>query len=86
MDAGQEKYGAGFTRDVCTGGAYIMCDQVYALELGTRVHVEVLLPTLDANREPAQLCAEVAVARLSGHNENPGFALQGEFKEAAQPE
>jgi hypothetical protein len=79
MDAGQQKHGAGFTRDVGTAGAYITCDRLYALELGMQVRLEVVLPALDANSEPAQLCAEGSVARLSGHNEKPGFALQGEL-------
>jgi hypothetical protein len=79
MDAGQQKHGAGFTRDVGTAGAYITCDRLYALELGMQVRLEVLLPALEAKSEPAQLCAEGSVARLSGHNEKPGFALQGEL-------
>jgi hypothetical protein len=79
MDAGQQKHGAGFTRDAGTAGAYITCDRPYALELGMQVRLEVLLPVLDANSEPAQLCAEGSVARLSGPSEMPGFALQGEL-------
>lgn len=77
MEAGQQKHGAGFTRDVSTGGAYISCDRLYGLEIGTQVRLEVVLPALDVNSEPAQLCAEGSVARLSGPNEKPGFALQG---------
>lgn len=79
MEAGQQKYGAGFTRDVSTAGAYITCDWLYALEVGIQVRLEVVLPALDANSEPAQLCAEGSVARLSDPNEKPGFALQGEL-------
>jgi hypothetical protein len=79
METGQQKHGAGFTRDVGTAGAYITCDRLYALEIGMQVRLEVVLPALDANIDPAQLSAEGSVARLSGHNEKPGFALQGEL-------
>lgn len=79
IETGQQKHGAGFTRDMSTAGAYISCDRLYALEIGMQVRLEVVLPALDADSEPAQLCAEGSVARLSGHNEKPGFALQGEL-------
>lgn len=79
MVAGQQKHGGGFTRDVSTAGAYITCDRPYAVGIRMKVRLEVVLPALDANSEPAQLCAEGSVTRLSGHNEKPGFALQGEL-------
>lgn len=79
IETGQQKHGAGFTRDVSTAGAYITCDRLYVLEIGMQVCLEVVLPALDAGNDPAQLCIEGSIARLSGYNEKPGFALQGEL-------
>lgn len=84
IDTGRQKHGAGFTRDVSTAGAYIASDRLYALEIGMQVRFEVVLPPLDAYSEPVQLCAKGSVARLSSHNEKPGFALQGELGLAPQ--
>jgi hypothetical protein len=79
MEAGQQKHGAGFTHDMSTAGAYITCDRLYAVEVGMHIRLEVVLPALDPKSEPAQLYVEGSVARVSGHNEKPGFALQGEL-------
>jgi hypothetical protein len=79
MEADEQKHGAGFTRDVGTAGAYIVSDRLYALAVGMQVWLQVVLPALDPNTEPAQLCVEGSVARVSGHNEKPGFALRGEL-------
>jgi hypothetical protein len=79
LEADQQKHGAGFTRDMSTVGAYIVSDRLYALGVGMQIRLEVVLPALDPNTEPAQLCVEGSVARVSGHNEKPGFALQGEL-------
>lgn len=84
MEADQQKHGAGFTRDVSTAGAYINCDRLYALEVGIQVQLEVVLPPLDINSEPAPLCVEGSIARVSGHHEKPGFAMQGLLGMATQ--
>jgi hypothetical protein len=79
MAEGQQQHGAGFTRDMSTGGACVTCDRPYALEAGTQIRLEVVLPALDHDNEPAKLCVEGSVTRVNGHNEKPGFALQGEL-------
>lgn len=79
MAEGQQQHGAGFTRDMSTGGACVTCDRPYALQVGMQIRLEVVLPALDRNSEPAQLCVEGSVTRVSGHKEKPGFALQGEL-------
>jgi PilZ domain len=78
MAEGQQQHGAGFTRDISTGGACVTCDQPYALGVGMQIRLEVVLPVLDPDSEPAHLCVEGSVTRVSDKNEKPGFALQGE--------
>jgi hypothetical protein len=80
VEAGQQKHGAGLTRDVSTVGAYVTCDRLFGLEIGMQLRLEIVLPALDATSEPAQLRAEGSVARLGRHNEKPGFAVQCELR------
>ena len=77
MAEGQQQHGAGFTRDMSTGGACVTCDRPYALEVGMPIRLEVVLPALDPDSEPAHLCVEGSVTRVSGPKGKPGFALQG---------
>jgi hypothetical protein len=84
MAEGQPQHGAGFTRDMSTGGVCVICDRPYALEVGMQIRLEVVLPALDPNNEPAQLCVEGSVTRVGGPNEKPGFALKGELAVATQ--
>jgi len=79
MAEGQQQHGAGFTRDMSTGGVCVTCDRSYALEVGMNVRLEVVLPALDQDAEPAHLCVDGTVTRVNGHNEKPSFALQGEL-------
>jgi hypothetical protein len=78
MAEGQQQHGAGFTRDIGTGGACVTCDRPYALAVGMQIRIEVVLPALDPSSEPAHLCVEGSVTRASGPNEKMSFALQGE--------
>ena len=73
-----ERQSAGFTRDVSTHGAYIVCDDKCPT-MGTAVALELLLPLQDAQNVGLKLKSLGEVVRLECGGEQDGFAVMAEF-------
>jgi len=71
---GSECHGAGFTRDVSTGGMYVTCEND-SPPVGAPVAIEVSLPPLDARLAGLKLKAKASVVRRGGSSERNGFAI-----------
>jgi hypothetical protein len=75
-----EQQGAGFTRDMSTTGAYIMCEkEAERPTLSSSLTIQVLIPSLTAKSPGMRLTGVATVVRTSAPNEEPGFAVAGEF-------
>ena len=77
--AGEER-GAGFTRDVSTTGAYILCEkEAERPALDSLLNLQVLIPSLNSASHGLRLTGVATVVRNSTANEELGFAVAGEL-------
>lgn len=73
-ESGEMRQGAGFTRDMCAGAAYVMWGQEIHLPVGHTVVVSILLPPLEYG-ESLRFCGEGRVLRQGNRAEEPGFVV-----------
>ncbi len=78
-DSGEQRHGMGFTRDMCKSGVYVLCREDRVVPVGTRVWMELLLPSLSGRTEGVRLQAEGSVVRPSREDESTGFAVMIQF-------
>lgn len=75
-----EQRGAGFTRDVSTTGAYILCEkEAERPALDSLLNLQVLIPSLNSASHGLRLTGVATVVRTSTANEELGFAVAGEL-------
>jgi hypothetical protein len=73
----------GFTRDVSTNGAFVLCSE--ELPVGETVQIEILLPT--SGQVPGTALKSTGrVVRRYGESEAAGFAIQGRLGQAEFPD
>jgi PilZ domain len=73
----------GFTRDVSTRGAFVLCSE--KLPLDTTVEIEILLPT--SGKLPGMTVRTTGrVVRTYVENEGAGFAVEGQFGQSEFPD
>lgn len=63
----------GFTRDVSSGGVFILSR--VTLAEGTRVDLDVILPPLEAGQKEMKLQCEAIVVRVEREGATTGFAV-----------
>ncbi len=76
-EQGVRQQGGGFTRDISTGGIFVLCPAYPPA--GTAVALEVLLPPLEAEAHDLRLQAEGQVVRVEGGGKGSGFAAAADF-------
>lgn len=78
-EAGRERRGGGFTRDMSAKGAYILCDPQARPGVGCGIRVQLMLPPIDSAADRVEFEADVIVVRTNTANEETGFAVSGDF-------
>ena len=75
---GQVRYVAGFSRDICDRGVFIVSSE--RPHVGTTVSVNVQLPYIQADLQELHLQSAGSVVRVEQVEDVSGFAVQCDFR------
>jgi hypothetical protein len=79
-DCQDSEQGAGFSRDVGTGGAYILSEPGSCPPLNTPVSLQMFLPSLEGTTRGIRVEVEGVVTRVTGSLESSGFAVVADLR------
>jgi PilZ domain len=77
-DEGQVRYGAGFSRDICDRGVFIISSE--RPPIGAMVSINVHLPYLRADLQEWHLQSVGSVVRVEQAADSAGYAVHCDFR------